>query len=121
MESQLLAADYQDPHLWLSISLASPSLPAGHVKDSNGKPLLHFCTEILLQRQECTRDDDWSLHLMHVQVLEGDVRFKLLVERTGEDALRCNCSEDGGQPHRWLCRVPANRHSAEIAPASYAG
>ena len=73
------------------------------MKDSAGTPLLHFRTEVLLQRQECTRDDDWSLHLMHIHVLKGGVRLKLLVERTGEDALRCNCSKTGRQPRSWPC------------------
>lgn len=52
-----------------------------------------FTSEVILQRQECTRDDDWSLHLLRIRVPDGGdgaggTRLNVLTERTGEDAIR---------------------------------
>lgn len=62
---------------------------AGHLRDSRGAVVAEFASEAVLQRQECTRDDDWSLHLLRIR-LPGKcgARLNVLTECTGEDAIR---------------------------------
>lgn len=63
------------------------------MRDSRGAVVAEFTSEVILQRQECTRDDDWSLHLLRIRVPDGGdgaggTRLNVLTERTGEDAIR---------------------------------
>lgn len=62
---------------------------AGHVRDSRGAVVAELRSEVLLRRQECTRDDDWSLHLLRIRLPGAKPQsLTALAERTGEDAIR---------------------------------
>lgn len=60
----------------------------GHVRDSEGSVALSFTTHVLLQQQECTRDDDWSLNVLDACVPGSRDTSQLLVEVTGGHAVR---------------------------------
>ena len=76
---------------------------AGHVRDQRGALVASFTSEVLLQRRECTRDEDYSLHLLRIRLpgrggsggISGGkseakaCSLQVLAERTGEDAIRC--------------------------------
>lgn len=69
------------------LKIPSALIP-GHVRDSRGAVAAQLHSEVLLRRQECTRDDDWSLHLLRISVRGEASPLTLLAERSGEDAIR---------------------------------
>lgn len=61
---------------------------AGHIRGSNGQVSFSFVTQVLLHQQECTRDNDWSLHVLSATLPGTSGTVQLLVEVTGEHAVR---------------------------------
>lgn len=50
-------------------------------------------SEVLLRRQECTRNDDWSLHLLRLRLPGASPpSLAVVAEQSGEDAIRCGCT-----------------------------
>eukprot|EP00208_Stichococcus_sp_RCC1054_P006117 CAMPEP_0206136306 /NCGR_PEP_ID=MMETSP1473-20131121/1544_1 /ASSEMBLY_ACC=CAM_ASM_001109 /TAXON_ID=1461547 /ORGANISM="Stichococcus sp, Strain RCC1054" /LENGTH=267 /DNA_ID=CAMNT_0053528737 /DNA_START=82 /DNA_END=882 /DNA_ORIENTATION=+ len=85
--------------------LGSPTMRVeGHVRDKDGNLLLTFTTQLVVRRQECTRDDDWSLHLLSAMQPSCTGRLQFLVELTGEHAVRL--------------RAPPSVHGQEEAVAA---
>lgn len=60
----------------------------GHIRGTSGEVTLSFVTHVLLHNQECTRDNDWSLHILRATLPRTSCTLQLLVEVTGEHAVR---------------------------------